>query len=559
MTAPLPSFSVVIASYNYGPLVGAAIASALAQDYPSDRLEVIVVDDGSTDDSRTVYPQFSADPRVLAILQENRGQSAAFCAGVRAAKGDYVCLLDADDVYLPHKLARVAAHIATLGEAPDTLFLCHDLIIENAQSGVTVRETPTWFDLTSITRLPDCLTLDQPVTHFPFSIPCGLVFSRRLLSDCLEALPSWEFNRGTDGIVCPAAFLATGRVHYLREQLGIYRIHGGNSFASIVDGRYIPRFNPLTRGPKTQRFLEHWLDMLPLEGAERALRLQYLRNREHFARRPSASRGLTDPAVQIAVIGGPDPAAAQESAQRSLQSHGNVRIDLFPGPGAAAGHAASAPSELAVLAQAWQSSDAEYIVFLRAGDRLDREFVERHLTLRHNGALVALSCSDIRLMSRQGSLVHADVMRNSGAWKHTFQPIPPMVTGLRDWVAAPWSACMLRRGALLDRLFERAGSVPVPLQTAGFWLACQLAHHTAGLLRIRETLSSCALDDGAAASYGYLSAATGADGALVTPPVEDAAQWLQEFCRQEQALLRRWLPPAWHQRFASWLPAQRGH
>ena len=73
----LPSFSVVICNFNYARFVGQAIQSALDQDYPADRLQVIVVDDGSTDDACAVYARFADDPRFLLVVQENRGQTAA--------------------------------------------------------------------------------------------------------------------------------------------------------------------------------------------------------------------------------------------------------------------------------------------------------------------------------------------------------------------------------------------------------------------------------------------------------------------------------------------------
>ena len=209
------------------------------------------------------------------------------------------------------------------------------------------------------------------------------------------------------------------------------------------------------------------------------------------------------------------------------------------------------------MARAWADTDAEYLVFMRAGDRLDRDFVEQHLNLRQQGTLVGLSCSDLRLLSAQGSLVHTSVMRHSGAWKLALQTVPPMATGLRDWVASPWSTSMLQRNALLDRLFARHATAPPELQAAGFWLTCQFAHHTAGIVRFRETLSSCRLAPGMTASYGLLLAAGDIHGALVTPPVDAALAWLQDFYQQELPLFRQSLPPAWHQRFVAWLAAQR--
>jgi hypothetical protein len=134
--------------------------------------------------------------------------------------------------------------------------------------------------------------------------------------------------------------------------------------------------------------------------------------------------------------------------------------------------------------------------------------------------------------------------------------VPPLATGLKDWVAPPLCACLFRRTAFLDALFAKADQLPEALQQAGFWLAFNLQHHTGGVLRIQESLSTSQLPDGAAASYGYLSAPPSATGELLAPPVAQAAAWLGAFYLAEQGLFERWLPPAWHQRFEPWLAAQ---
>ena len=544
-----PHFSIVICNYNYGRYVGDAIRSALGQDYPADRFDVIVVDDGSTDDSQAVYALFAQDPRFLAITQENRGQTAAFQAGVHKATGDYICLLDSDDVFLPSKLRCLASHIATLNEEPGKLFLCHDLVIEAMQPQGPCRIDQTWFDVVSISRLADCLALDNAPGHFAFSIPCGLVFARDLVASCLQAMPSWEFRIGTDGVLCPAALIKAGRVHYLRDSLAAYRLHDANEFAQVVDGRFTPRHDTRAREPNRQRFLEHWLDLQDKAPQERASALRYLRLREHHARRLSASHRFSQSTVSVLVLGETDAATADDDAiDASLQSHDAVDICWVPAQG---------DTELMRMARAWTQRNAQYMVFLRPGDRLDRTFVERHLILRQHAALVTASCSDIRLISAEGSLVHADVFANSGSWKQSIQPVPPLATSLRDWVAPPMAGCMFRRNVLLDRLFAHAPAMSPALQAAGFWLVMQFAHHTGGLVRLRETLSSCRLRDGAAASYGYLSAASRADGTLVAAPVAEALQWFAQFYRQEQALLRQWLPEAWHRRFHEWLGANQ--
>ncbi len=99
-----PLVSVIIPAYNAQAFLRATLDSVLAQTY--DRLEVIVVDDGSTDDTGAVVAAVKAtDPRVRLITKTNGGVSSARNAGIAAARGDYVAFLDADDIWHPEKIA----------------------------------------------------------------------------------------------------------------------------------------------------------------------------------------------------------------------------------------------------------------------------------------------------------------------------------------------------------------------------------------------------------------------------------------------------------------------
>lgn len=98
-----PFYSVVIPTFNRWPLVGDAIDSVLAQTFES--FELIVVDDGSTDDTpRFIEERYGGRARV--IRQENRGVSAARNAGIAAAKAGWIAFLDSDDLWTPAKLER---------------------------------------------------------------------------------------------------------------------------------------------------------------------------------------------------------------------------------------------------------------------------------------------------------------------------------------------------------------------------------------------------------------------------------------------------------------------
>jgi glycosyltransferase involved in cell wall biosynthesis len=103
--------SVIIPTYNYAHFVADAIESALAQTHRP--IEVIVVDDGSTDDTAAVLGRFAG--RIDAIRKPNGGLSSARNAGIRAARGASIAILDADDVWMPDKIER---QLALLREHP---------------------------------------------------------------------------------------------------------------------------------------------------------------------------------------------------------------------------------------------------------------------------------------------------------------------------------------------------------------------------------------------------------------------------------------------------------
>src|SRR5690242_13247080 len=94
--------SVIIPTYNGTAFLRETIDSALAQTYPA--VEVIVVDDGSTDDTAAVIAEYG--DRIKGIAQANSGTSAARNTGIRASSGDYIAFLDHDDLWAPIKLAR---------------------------------------------------------------------------------------------------------------------------------------------------------------------------------------------------------------------------------------------------------------------------------------------------------------------------------------------------------------------------------------------------------------------------------------------------------------------
>jgi len=117
-----PRFSVIIPSYNAAPLVVQAVESVLAQTHAAH--EILVIDDGSTDDTAACLEPYQ--DRIRYLHQSNAGVAAARNRGLAEATGDWIAFLDADDVWHPSKLARQARVIAEHPQVGLLATLCYD-------------------------------------------------------------------------------------------------------------------------------------------------------------------------------------------------------------------------------------------------------------------------------------------------------------------------------------------------------------------------------------------------------------------------------------------------
>jgi glycosyltransferase involved in cell wall biosynthesis len=126
------SVSLVIATFNHGRFLAEALDSAIAQTLRG--VEIVVVDDGSTDDTPEVLARYTG--RVRVIRQPNRGLAAARNLGLASARGTHVAFLDADDVLMPTKLAE---QVAVLERAPTVGWTYCDVLIETTATGAETR------------------------------------------------------------------------------------------------------------------------------------------------------------------------------------------------------------------------------------------------------------------------------------------------------------------------------------------------------------------------------------------------------------------------------------
>lgn len=203
--------SVVIDNHNYGRFLKETLDSVLAQVLDDVAVEIIVVDDGSTDDSREILSVYA--PRVKSLLQARQGQASAFNVGLSAATGDIVCLLDSDDVFLPGKLAAVVKAF----EDPKVVCVQHFLHDTDAHLRPLPRRFPAW---------PARYTLDDYAAgRTEFTATSGLAFRREVLLKLLP-IPKDLFYYLDDFLTAHALFF--GEIANIPEVLGLHRMHGAN-------------------------------------------------------------------------------------------------------------------------------------------------------------------------------------------------------------------------------------------------------------------------------------------------------------------------------------------
>ena len=206
-----PLVSIIICNYNYERYLRCAIDSALAQTYG--HVEVIVVDDGSTDASRAVIDDYAATGAVKAIYQANGGQFAAYNAGFAASCGEVVLFLDADDAYLPEAVrTAVAAMDAGTAKAHFRLsFIGPD---GEARDGQTPRELASGA-AGDLLRTKGLLHSSAPGS--------GNAYARVALEE-LFPLPVIEDKHGADFFTIYGSSLQ-GKVAAVDSVLGHYRLH----------------------------------------------------------------------------------------------------------------------------------------------------------------------------------------------------------------------------------------------------------------------------------------------------------------------------------------------
>jgi len=212
-----PLVSVIISNYNYERFLEEAIDSALDQTYSN--VEVIVVDDGSTDDSRRIIAGYGK--RIVTVSKENGGQASACNVGFQASKGEIVIFLDADDMILPATVQRV---IAAFQSKPAVAKVQYRLQIVNSSAEPIGEFIPA-----STSPMPSGDMRQSLIEHGSYTWPAtsGNAFAAVVLRRIMP-IPENVYRGMPDIYLCYLSALF-GQVISLEKPGALYRVHGANN------------------------------------------------------------------------------------------------------------------------------------------------------------------------------------------------------------------------------------------------------------------------------------------------------------------------------------------
>lgn len=278
--------SVIICTYNYGRFLDRCIDSVLTQDDPPD--EVIVVDDGSTDETTDVLSSYKS---VCVLRQENAGKTSAFNRGFARSTGDVICHLDADDYWLPHKLEklrRIFAEYAVGAVTHSAISVdgSGELLVHRSRRNMDLPDKPIVINFQE--ALLSCF-LYQPGNAQKKTL--GLPNTVSVLRGAVEDLMPLPLDLGlaVDGALLLGA--ARHRLLFLRETLSAYRRHDGNYFAGVQE---------------SQRFqirLFQWLLEVSMSSDQKDVRIIKAlinENKAHFAMQ--MNRGVVEGVAESALL-----------------------------------------------------------------------------------------------------------------------------------------------------------------------------------------------------------------------------------------------------------------
>ena len=280
--------SVIVPTYNIENYIAETIKSVLAQTYTN--FELLIIDDESPDRSVEICRKFD-DPRIEIISQKNRGLAGARNTGIRHAQGEYIALLDGDDLWLPEKLA---SHVEHLENNPDIgVSFSRSEFIDAEGNSLGIYQMPKLTDIT-----PDHLLCRNPVGNGSAPVIRQEVFEEISFQDDLHgALEDCYFDehfRQSEDIEC--WFRISSQTNWKIEGLPIaltqYRVNGEGLSANIMKQLKSWEQMITKHRDRSPELLAQW------ESPARAYQLRYLARRAVRLKDGKMAVKLTHQALQ---------------------------------------------------------------------------------------------------------------------------------------------------------------------------------------------------------------------------------------------------------------------
>lgn len=220
MATENPVVSVVIPSYNHAQFLSEALDSVLMQTFED--LEVVVVDDGSTDSTSTVLDSLAKTPRVRVLRQRNRGAHAAINRGIKQSRGRYLAILNSDDVFHQNRLERLLRKVRSLRN--DSVLLFTDLDTIDANSSPTNEGRSLHYQ--HLSDLASGNNTDEAFLTGNLAYTTSNFFMARSFARKVGEFRNLRYCHDWDWILRARRM---GRVLHLNETLLSYRIHSHNT------------------------------------------------------------------------------------------------------------------------------------------------------------------------------------------------------------------------------------------------------------------------------------------------------------------------------------------
>jgi hypothetical protein len=208
--------TVLVDTYNYGHFVEEAIDSVLSQDFPSEQMEVLVVDDGSADDTAERVRKYGN--RIQYLSKVNGGQASSLNFGIARARGEIVALLDGDDYWLPGKVRRV---VDEFEKHLQIGMVYHDFFFKRDNASTPL---PT----SGLTGFSGFLP-DDPKKLLSYDVPlCAALAFRRTVLQQLLPIPLGLIVQADAHLGACVIFVAP--ILYVAEPFTVHRVHSANEW-----------------------------------------------------------------------------------------------------------------------------------------------------------------------------------------------------------------------------------------------------------------------------------------------------------------------------------------